>query len=120
MAGFNGIRSRLYRECLKEFPHAREEDIEVMKKYLAPKSNEIILEDGAGGGFFSNVIANMSKKLIVCDTSEEQLQPVKELRRSNIKVIREGSDSLSLETQSADAIWSFGSMHHCFDKTKAF
>ena len=53
MAEFTGDRANLYKEALREFPHARNEDIEVMKKYLAPKDNEVILEIGAGSGFFS-------------------------------------------------------------------
>lgn len=117
---FNGIRSKLYIECLKEFPHARDEDIEVMKKYLAPKDNETILEIGAGSGFFSVILADLVKKLIVSDPSKDQLQEIKDLNKKNIRVILGGSDSLNLEKETVDAVWSFGSLHHCFDKTKYF
>jgi len=120
MAEFTGDRANLYKEALREFPHARNEDIEVMKKYLAPKDNEVILEIGAGSGFFSGVISEMSKKLIVSDPSNEQLEEVKELNKKNIKLVEAGADTLKLKKETADAIWSFGAMHHCFNKTKAF
>jgi len=120
MAEFIGERSRLYKECLREFPNAREEDIEVMKKYLAPKDNEVILEIGAGSGFFSKRLSKMVKRLIVSDPSDEQLEEVKELKRKNIELIEEGADTLTLRKEKVDAIWSFGAMHHCFNKTKAF
>ena len=41
---FSGVRSSLYKEALKEYSQARQEDIEVMKKYLAPMGGEKILE----------------------------------------------------------------------------
>ncbi len=120
MAEFSGIRASLYKECLREFPHARDEDIEVMKKYLAPKEDEIVLEIGAGSGFFSETLSNMVKKLIVSDPSSEQLEEVKKLQKKNVKLVEEGADVLTLEKEVVDAIWSFGAMHHCFNKTKSF
>ena len=85
MAEFSGIRSHAYKECLREFPRARDDDIEIMKKYLAPKENETILEVGAGSGFFSRIISDMSKKLIVSDPSKEQLEEVQAFNKKNIK-----------------------------------
>lgn len=119
MAEFSGVRSNLYKECLREFPHARDDDIEVMKKYLAPKSNEVILEVGAGSGFFSGILSGMVKQLIVSDPSSEQLDEVKSLKKKNIKVVEAGSDTITLEKETVDAIWSFGAMHHCFNKSKS-
>ncbi len=87
---FSGIRSKLYKECLTEFPRARDEDIEIMKKYLAPQGNETILEVGAGSGFFSVILADLVEKLIVSDPSEEQLQEVKDLDKKNIQIVAKG------------------------------
>ncbi|MDP4039836.1 MAG: class I SAM-dependent methyltransferase [Candidatus Pacearchaeota archaeon] len=120
MAEFSGVRANLYKESLREFPHARDEDIEVMKKYLAPKDNEVVLEIGAGSGFFSGILSDMVKQLTVSDPSNEQLEEVKDLNKDNIKLVEAGADTLNLEKETADAIWSFGAMHHCFNKTKAF
>jgi len=120
MAEFSGVRAQLYKECLREFPHARNQDIEVMKKYLAPKATEIILEVGGGSGFFSGILSDMSKQLIVSDPSKEQLEDVRSLSKDNIKLVEAGADTLDLEKESVDAIWSFGAIHHCFNKTRAF
>ena len=122
MVEFIGVRSGLYKEALKEFPHARDEDFEVMKKYLAPKENETILEIGAGSGIFSKVLADILKKgkLIVSDPSKEQLEEVEEWGKKNIELIEAGANTLNLGKDTIDAVWSFGAMHHCFQKSKAF
>ncbi|MDD4983631.1 MAG: class I SAM-dependent methyltransferase [Candidatus ainarchaeum sp.] len=120
MVEFSGIRSKMYKACLKEFPHAREEDIEIMEKYLVPKKDETILEVGAGSGIFSKPLANIVKKLIVSDPSKEQLDEIKLLQLKNIELIEQGADTLTLKSETVNAIWSFGAMHHCFNKTKAF
>ena len=120
MVEFSGERSRLYKECLREFPNARNEDIGIMNKYLSPKDSEIILEVGAGSGLFSKVLADRVKKLIVSDPSAEQLEEVKRLNKNNIEIREEGADTLTLGKETVDAIWSFGAMHHCHNKTKAF
>jgi arsenite methyltransferase len=122
MAEFSGVRSRLYRECLREFPHARDQDILLMKKYLAPKPSETILELGAGSGFFSRVLADtlVHGKLIVSDPSPDQLADIKDLRKRNVILIEAGADKLNLPAGSVDAVWSFGAMHHCKDKSRAF
>lgn len=123
---FDGIRSKLYKECLIEFPDARLEDIEVMKKYLAPKKCERILEIGAGSGFFSKVISDLlgdEGRLIVSDPSLEQLEEIKKLERKNIDVIQFvqfGSEKVNLEKDKIDAVWSLGAMHHMFQKSKSF
>ena len=98
MVEFIGVRSGLYKEALKEFPHARDEDFEVMKKYLAPKENETILEIGAGSGIFSKVLADILKKgkLIVSDPSKEQLEEVEEWGKKNIELIEAGANTLNL------------------------
>lgn len=123
---FDGIRSKLYKECLREFPDARLEDIEVMKKYLAPKKGERILEIGAGSGFFSKFISDLlgdNGRLIASDPSLEQLEEIKQLGKKNIDVIQFvqfGSEEVNLEKDKVDAVWSFGAMHHMFKKYKSF
>ena len=120
---FSGIRSKLYKEALSQYPNARAQDIEIMKKYLAPKSGETILEIGAGSGFFSKVISEMigeNGTLIVCDPSDEQLCEVRNLNKKNIQILKTGSENISLPPNSVDSIWSFGAMHHVFEKQKSF
>lgn len=123
MAEFDGVRAKLYKEALSDFPNARRGDIELMKKYLSPESGEVILEVGAGNGLFSGAIADAvmpNGKLVVTDPSKEQLYGVSELKRSNIEIRSEGADTLTIENSSIDAIWSFGAMHHVFNKTASF
>ncbi|MEK6891308.1 MAG: class I SAM-dependent methyltransferase [Nanoarchaeota archaeon] len=120
---FTGARSSLYKQALKEYPEARLDDIKIMKEYLDPKKGEKILEVGAGSGFFSSFIADFigkEGKLIVSDPSKEQLDEVNELNKENIKVVQQGADSLNLSENSIDSIWSFGAMHHVFEKEKSF
>lgn len=123
MAEFDGIRAKLYKEALSEFPDARRRDLELMQKYLEPKSGEVILEIGAGNGLFSGTIADAilpSGKLYVLDPSLEQLAGISELKRKNIEIINKGSEEINLPNNSIDAIWSFGAVHHIKDKQKAF
>ena len=122
MAEFSGIRSKYYKEALREFPKVRDEDLEIMRDYLCPMEGEIILEVGSGSGFFSDYIAEMlgNGKLIVTDPSKEQLGESINFLRNNIEIREEGAEELSLDKESVDAIWSFGAFHHCFNKTKAF
>jgi len=123
---FYGIRSKFYKEILREFPDAREKDIETMKKFLSPKKGERILEIGSGSGFFSKHISDMigdKGRLIASDPSSDQLEGVKKLKRKNIDIIQFvqfGSEKVNLEKDKVDAIWSFGAMHHMLQKSKSF
>ncbi|MEI6238092.1 MAG: class I SAM-dependent methyltransferase [bacterium] len=123
MAEFDGIRAKLYSEAIKDFPKAREGDIKLMEKYLAPKAGELILEIGAGNGLFSGAIADSvlpNGKLIVTDPSKEQLYGVDDLKRNNIDIRNVGADTFLPDMSSVDAVWSFGAMHHVFNKTLSF
>lgn len=123
MAEFDGIRAQLYGEALLEFPNARKGDIEVMRQFLNPQPGEVILEVGAGNGVFSGAIADAvlpDGKVIVTDPSKDQLDGVMKLDRSNIEIRNEGGDTLTVDPNSVDAIWSFGALHHLFEKTEGF
>lgn len=122
MSEFSGVRAKLYKESFWDFPDARNEDIKIMKKYLAPKSNETILEVGAGTGLFSKILSDILEKgkLITSDPSEEQLEEIIKLEKKNVKVLVENAENVILGEKTVDAIWSFGAIHHCFNKTKAF
>lgn len=123
---FMGLRSKLYKEAMEEFSDARAEDIRIMKKYLAPKKGERILEIGAGSGFFSKHVSEVigdNGRLIVSDPSLEQLEAVEKLNRGNIDIIQFvqfGSEKVNLEKEPVDTVWSFGAMHHMFQKSKSF
>ncbi|KKW31902.1 MAG: Methyltransferase type 11 [Candidatus Uhrbacteria bacterium GW2011_GWA2_52_8d] len=121
---FSGERSSLYKQALNDYPSARTMDLEMMTRYLHPSPEEVILEIGAGSGFFSGHIADALKPtghLLVSDPSEEQLEEVLNLRRSNIEIVEAGAHELtSVDDSKFDAVWSFGAIHHAFKKTEAF
>jgi len=124
--GFRGIRSKLYKEAMKQFPNARLEEIEAMKKYLNPKPGERILEIGSGSGFSSNHISEIvgeNGRVIVSDPSLEQLDDIVKLNKKNIdfiQFIEYDSEKIDLEDNKVDAVWSLGSLHHIFSKNKLF
>lgn len=120
MAEFDGIRARMYKDALKDYPTARKGDLALMRKYFVPEEHEVVLEVGAGNGMFSGDLADSVKRLYVADPSAEQLAGVDELGRSNITIINKPAEEIDLPNESVDGIWSFGAVHHMTDKTKAF
>lgn len=59
-------------------------------------------------------------KVIITDPSKEQLHGVSELNRNNIEIRNEGIDALTIQKDCVDGVWSFGAMHHVFNKTASF
>ncbi|HVI48037.1 MAG TPA: methyltransferase domain-containing protein [Chitinophaga sp.] len=93
-----------------------------MIQFLHPQPKEVILGSGAGSDFFSGILADLlpEGKLIVSDPSPEQLDSIRAFNKPNIELVVSGADTLALETGSVDAVWSFGALHHCFNKMEAF
>jgi arsenite methyltransferase len=117
----------LYKDLMKEFPNAREEESAFALRYLNLRKGEKILEVGAGTGFFTIPISEIIEDglLIATDPSSEQLESIIQYNKKNIRVILAGSDCLpfdqkEFEENSFDAIWSGASFHHVEDKTQAF
>jgi arsenite methyltransferase len=122
MAEFDGTRAKLYSSAMTDYPYAREGDIELMFQYLKPSVGEAILEIGAGNGFFSGAIAGSVGEeglLTVSDPSKDQLSNIKKLAE-NIYILQSSADKLELQENKYDAVWSFGAMHHVFNKDKSF
>jgi SAM-dependent methyltransferase len=126
-AEFSGIRSQYYKEIMLEMPEARLEERKILMNHLSPKTNEKILEIGAGTGFYSQYIAQLifPGTLIASDPSAELLSDIPIVPRQNIKVVIAGADTLPvgedpLEPCSFDAVWAFGCFHHVPDKTTSF
>jgi SAM-dependent methyltransferase len=110
---------------MREMPEAREEERLLCLKHLNPQPGEAILETGAGGGFFTESIAQAINpgQLVATDPSTEQLAGI--TLHPNIKILPSGADTLPigsplLKENSFDAIWSGGSFHHVTNKTAAF
>src|ERR1700730_7905792 len=96
---FSGLRSAYFKEILREFPHAREEELALALQYLQPKQRESILEVGTGSGFFTGAIADCVSPsiLVASDPSAEQLAALPHLTAKNICVVEAGGDNLPLE-----------------------
>lgn len=120
MIEFDGTRSQLYKEALAEFPDARQQDIDVMYQYLQPQKEDRVLEVGAGGGFFSGLLADAVHSLVVSDESVDQLTRIESFDKPNISVVAEGADEFTLEPETFSAVWSFGAVHHIDNRTAAF
>ncbi|TCT16647.1 hypothetical protein EDC51_104200 [Bibersteinia trehalosi] len=81
-----------------------------MYSYLAPQPSDIILEIGAGAGFFSFPIAERIGSdgfLYALDPSEEQLEPFFDKKISNIKPVISSAENFILD-KKVHKIWSRG------------
>lgn len=124
---FSGLRSSYFKESMREFPKARDEELRLALHYLQPQKGESILEVGAGSGFFTEAIAESVSPsiLIASDPSFQQLESISHLKSTNLSLIVAGGDCLPLDhpclkASSFDAIWSGGSFHHVNNKSDAF
>lgn len=118
---FSGVRAKLYDEALEKYPLAREEDIQLMEKYLNPQKGEHILGFGEGNGFFCKVIAESvgsTGNYLVTDPSPDQLNNLKsKMSYSWVDVKEIGAEELNVVPRSFDKAWSFGALHHCQNQT---
>jgi ubiquinone/menaquinone biosynthesis C-methylase UbiE len=120
---FVGSRAKLYNEALAEYPHAREEEIKVMHRYLNPQAGEYILGVGEGNGFFCEEIAKAvgsHGRYLITDPSQDQTKTMREvfcLPQVEFKVM--GAERLEVSSNSYDKVWSCGAFHHFPEQTKA-
>jgi arsenite methyltransferase len=121
---FVGLRSQLYTESLAEYPHAREEDLQFMRRYLNPQPGEHILGFSEGNGFFCQEIAEaigISGSYLLTDPSQDQLDSLlKKALPVQVIVQQSGAETLEVPSNFYDKIWSFGGFHHCPNQTEAF
>jgi arsenite methyltransferase len=122
---FEGLRSSYYKTIIEELPNSRDEEKQLCLDYLKPQAGENILETGAGGGFFTQSIAQsiFPGKILATDPSPEQLEGI--IKKPNIEIFPVGADVLPVGTSpfrinSFDAVWSGASFHHVTNKTLAF
>jgi ubiquinone/menaquinone biosynthesis C-methylase UbiE len=121
---FVGLRSQLYTESLAEYPHAREDDLQFMRRYLNPQPGEHILGFSEGNGFFCQEIAEaigISGSYLLTDPSQDQLDSLlKKALPVQVIVQQSGAETLEVPSNFYDKIWSFGGFHHCQNQTEAF
>jgi len=123
VAEFDGIRANMYEQALEEYPLARINDLNAMKKLLNPKIGEKILGFGEGNGYFCKDISDSVGKsgtYFITDPSKDQLFNLKnKLNYSQIKIKVMSADELVVPKNFFDKIWSFGAFHHCKNKIAA-
>ncbi len=123
LAEFDGERAKLYEEAISEYPDARKEDIEILKKLLNPQLNERIIGFGEGNGYFCQTIAEKIGKngmYLVLDPSEDQLKNLKKrINLPQIEIKKLGAEEINTLPNYFDKIWSFGAFHHCPNQTRA-
>ena len=121
---FVGKRSSDYRDALSHYADVWLPDIACMKRCLAPRPGERILEVGAGNGYFSTAIAEClgpDGLLVASDPSVDQLSGLEaDSTHGNIRVVPASADVLDIPFSGFDAVWSRGAIHHVTDKTSAF
>ncbi len=123
--GYNQERSSMYEQAIREYPLARIEDINAMRKYLSPKKGERILGIGEGNGYFCSPILGAigtTGKYIVAEPSPCQLENLVERTGSpsNLETINVSAEDIEFEEETFDKIWSFGAIHHCDKQEEAF
>jgi len=120
---FSGIRAKMYEQAISQYPLARAEDLNAMKKYLNPQEGERVLGIGEGNGFFcSTILASIGKTgfYLVSDPSASQLTNLmRRVKAKNLEICIEKAEDLMIEPESFDKVWSFGAFHHCSDQTQS-
>jgi SAM-dependent methyltransferase len=123
------IRARLYELALELAPHARDDDIEAMKKWINPKKDEVSIDIAAGTGFLTKHLLDWTSNTIYAvDPSKKQLEILaNDLNSPHIKTVVgslaqepvEGRKGILEEiTKQVDFITSFGGMHHVYYQKK--
>jgi arsenite methyltransferase len=121
---FNSVRSKNYRDAVKEADIAWAQDMQIMQKYLSPTRGDTVLEIGAGSGFFSFSISDAigtTGKIYVTDPSAEQMSPIYEKKRNNMELLVQQAEDIDLgnEGRQINKFWSRGAFHHVANKTLA-
>lgn len=121
---FNPVRSKSYKSAIERFPKVWIQDLGVMYEYLSPQPGDVIVELGAGSGFYSEKIATEigeQGKLIVIEPSIEQLLPIIRGDYSgNIEFICQTAESAKITSdRQVNKIWTRGAFHHVKEKEQA-
>lgn len=109
---FDSKRAGDYITALRRFPDARKEDILRIAEWLQLKRDDTVAEIGAGCGYISAGIADYCAKVMALDPSPEQLSNVSEHSRGKVVPIWMSATKFPLESESMDAVYTFGGFHH--------
>jgi SAM-dependent methyltransferase len=121
---FTGARATLFKEALKEYPHARRDDFDLMRQHLDPRQGERILGFGEGSGHFCRTLAEAvgpSGRYVITEPSPELFCNVPQDVLALPQVFTEITpiENIDFPPDSFDKAWACGAFHHCTNQTRA-
>jgi arsenite methyltransferase len=121
---FTGPRAQLFKEAIKDYPHARRDDLALMHKYLDPRLGEHVLGFGEGSGYFCRAIAESvgpTGKYIITEPSPELFCniPQEILDLPHVFTEITAVEEIQFPEASFDKAWACGAFHHCPNQTEA-
>ena len=123
------IRGELYDIAMRMSPHAREDDLKTMRKWIDPQKGEVSIDMAAGTGFLTRAVASWTNaKVYAVDYSKKQLSALaSDLPTQIIPIVnsvaqesgRKGRTGiLDQITEKVDFVTSFGGIHHIYYQRK--
>jgi SAM-dependent methyltransferase len=121
---FTGARAELFKQALNEYPNARRDDFDLMRKHLAPEPGDNILGFGEGSGHFCRTIAEavgVSGKYVITEPSPELFCNIPQAVLDLPQVFTEitAVENIDFPSGSFDKAWACGAFHHCTNQTRA-
>lgn len=121
---FTGARAELFKQALTEYPNARRDDFDLMRKHLDPRPGEHILGFGEGSGHFCRTIAEAvgpTGRYVITEPSPELFCNVPQAVLDLPYVFTEiaAVEDLNAPAESFDKAWACGAFHHSSNQTRA-
>ena len=97
---------------------ASKKKIELLKQYVNPKSNDVILDIGGNTGkILSAYSENNCKEVVLLEPKRKNVEYGR-IRRPQIKFIEGGAESIPLPDEYFDSVVASFSFHHLTDQDK--
>jgi arsenite methyltransferase len=121
---FTGPRAQLFKDAMRDYPHARRDDFDLMRKHLDPQAGDFVLGFGEGSGYFCRTIADAvgsSGRYVITEPSPEMFHNVPQSVLDLPHVFTKISpiEELDMPAGSFDKAWACGAFHHCPHQTQA-
>lgn len=113
------VRGDLYALAKEIAPEARRSDLDLMRRWIAPRTGERVADLAAGTGFLTRALATwVDTPVLAIDPSHAQLSHLISMIPTAQPVVL-GSDDPNLldrvEQRDLDLVTSFGGLHHAAD-----
>jgi arsenite methyltransferase len=121
---FTGARAELFKQALIEYPNARRDDFELMRKYLNPSPGDHLLGFGEGSGYFCRTLAEAigpTGRYVITEPSPELFcnMPQDVLALPHVFTEISAVEDLDFPPESFDKAWACGAFHHSSNQTRA-